>query len=106
MKRSLIMMSPVGGMECEPVAMLAFEMAGAPPVGAEGCWGVPDACPEDAEVCPEGAEGAAGCAVDLVRVGVNPTLADIEGDDKGHQKKMLKKSRHNLGVVTAEQQGP
>jgi hypothetical protein len=101
-------MSPVeGGMECEPVAVLAFEMAGAPPAGAEGCWGVPDACPEDAEVCPEGAEGAAGCAVDPVGAGVNPTLADIEGDDKGHsKKKTLKKSRHNLGVVTAEQQSP
>src|SRR6266851_7056937 len=40
MKHSVIVISPLeGGLECEPVGVLAFEMAGAAPVGAEGCWG-------------------------------------------------------------------
>jgi len=92
-------MSPVeGGLECEPAAVLVFEMAGSPQVGAEGCWGVP-------EVCPEGAEGAAGCAVEPVGAGVNPMLAAIEGDGKGHEMGQ-KESRQSLVVFTTEQKSP
>ena len=67
------------------MGMMVFETVGATPVGAEGCWGVPEACPEGAEVCPEGTEGVAGCMVDPVGVGVSPILAAIEGDKEDHE---------------------
>ncbi len=90
MKHSVIVISPLeGGLECEPVGVLAFEMAGAAPVGAEGCWGVSEACPE-------------GAAVEPVGAGVNPPLAAIEGDDKGHEMG-LKKSRQYLIIIINEQ---
>jgi len=65
-------------LECEAAGIMVFEMGGATPVGAEGCWGVP----EDG---PEGAEGATGCAVEPVGVGVNLILAAIEGDDEDNE---------------------
>jgi hypothetical protein len=95
MKCLVIVMSPVEwGLECEPVAMLAFKMVGTPPVGAKGCWRV-------LEACPEGAEKAVSCAVEPVGAGVNLTLAAIEGDNKGHEIG-LKKFRQNLVVITTE----
>jgi hypothetical protein len=72
-------------LECEAVGVMVFEIGGATPVGAEGCWEVPEDCPEGAVTCPEGAEGAAGCAVEPVGAGVNPILAAIESDDEDHE---------------------
>jgi len=75
-----MVMSPVAGvLECEPTGVLEFETAGAPPVAVGSCWGIP-------EVCPEGAVGATGGAVEPVGVGVNPIIAAIEADDKGHNR--------------------
>jgi len=59
--------------------MLEFETAGAPPAAAGSCWGIP-------EVCPEGAVGAAGGAVEPVGAGVNPIIAAIEAGGKGHNR--------------------
>jgi hypothetical protein len=81
MKRSVIVISPVAGaMECECTGMLEFETAGAPTAGADGCWGFPEGCPVGVVDCPEGTEGAAGCAVEPVGAGVNPMLAAIEAE--------------------------
>ncbi len=79
MKCSVMVMSQEGGVvECETAGMLAFEPLGSPLVGAEDCWGAPEACAEGAEGCPVGAEGATDCAVEPVGAGVNLTVADIE----------------------------
>ena len=82
-------------MECEAVGVMVFEIGGATPVGAEGCWEVPEDCPEGAVTCPEGAEGAAGCAVEPVGAGVNPMLAAIEAEHSANRRleKSLEVSR-------------
>ena len=75
----------MAGLECEAAGIMVFETGGATPVGAEGCWGVPEDGSEGAVICLEGTEGAAGCTVEPVGVGVNPILAAIEGDDEDHE---------------------
>jgi len=80
MKHSVMVMSLVAGvLECKPTGVLEFETAGAPPAAAGSCWGIP-------EVCPEGAVGAAGGAVEPVGVGINLIIAAIEADNEGHDR--------------------
>jgi hypothetical protein len=58
--------------------MLVFEPSGSLPVGAEDYWEAPEVCAEGADGCIAGAEGTAGCMVEPVGAGVNPTVKDID----------------------------
>ena len=81
MKCSVIVISPVAGaLEFKCAGMLECKTVGAPTAGVDSGWGFPEGCPEGVVDCPEGTEGAAGCAVEPVEAGVNPMLAAIEAE--------------------------
>jgi hypothetical protein len=86
------------GVEFDP-AEVEFEPVGAPPDEAGGCWGVPEAC-------PEGAEGAAGCAVEPEGAGVKPTLEAIaesgarQDEGKGGTAQKDQRSREKLSLYS------
>ena len=78
MKCSVIVISPEGGVEPDPVGKmvfetmeLVFEPEDAPPLGVVLCWADPPAG-------PEGAGTAVGCKVEPAGAGVKPTVEDIQ----------------------------